>query len=96
VAKYTLLFEPTFVHDLDAIDPYDHGFILTAVHQLADQAEVPTRNRKRLVRPISWVPDAEWELRIRGRWRVFYAVSENEVRVCRVRLKGKRQTEDLG
>jgi mRNA-degrading endonuclease RelE of RelBE toxin-antitoxin system len=62
---------------------------------LADQAEVPTRNRQPLAAPVSWCPEATWKLRIED-YRLFYRVEGETVFVLRVRFKGSRTIEEIG
>jgi mRNA-degrading endonuclease RelE of RelBE toxin-antitoxin system len=73
---------------------FDARPILEAVEELRDQAEVTSRNRRRLVGVIPGLPAAAWEIRI-GDYRVFYEVRRGRiVRVLRVILKGRLTTRD--
>jgi mRNA-degrading endonuclease RelE of RelBE toxin-antitoxin system len=65
-----------------------------AVAQLAHQAEIETRNRKRLRTRLPDLMEAEWNLRI-GDLRVLYEVLDGRiVHVLRVILKGTATTDD--
>jgi len=62
---------------------------------LAFQAETETRNRKRLARPISWCPEATWQLRVR-KYRILSRVEGGTVLVLRLTFKGTQTTEEMG
>ena len=93
--QYELRYTLEFDRDLDGIPPYDGPIIRTAVLVLGHQAEQPTRNRRPLMRPVSWCSDATWQLRI-GQYRVLYSVHERKVSLLRVTLKGRGTTEEMG
>ena len=68
--------------------------IAAAVEQLAHQAEIETRNRKRLRRPVYDLWDAEWNIRV-GDLRVLYRIIDGRIaQVLRVILKGTATTDD--
>ena len=74
--------------DLKALPPLWRRRVGEAVSQLAHQAEIETRNRKRLRTQLPDLMEAEWNLRI-GDLRVLYEVLEGRiVWVLRVILKG--------
>jgi mRNA-degrading endonuclease RelE of RelBE toxin-antitoxin system len=94
--RYVLRYEKAYLADLRSIgSAYDLAPIVTAVRTLDDQADVVTRSRRPLARPISWCPDATWQLRV-GNYRVLYRFGEGVVFVLRVRFKGTKTTEEMG
>jgi mRNA-degrading endonuclease RelE of RelBE toxin-antitoxin system len=94
--RFELRYESAYLEDLQAIhSAYDLPPIREAVLQLADQADVVARNRRRLGRTISWCPDATWQARVRD-YRVLYRVDEGVVSLLRVRFKGTKTTEEMG
>jgi hypothetical protein len=54
---------------------------------LAHQAEVETRNRRRVRAPVPWCPDATWKLRIED-YRVLYRVEADTVLVPSRTIQG--------
>ena len=80
---------------------FERRAVMRAVDELADQAEVETRNRKPLSRPIAELPDATWEVRVRSRYRLLYGIrrtAEGEterrtVEILRAIIKGTDTTE---
>jgi len=74
---------------------YDLPLITRAALQLADQAEVPSRNRRPLEIPISWCPTATWQQRVDD-YRILYRVDERAVSLLRVLFKGSKSTEEMG
>jgi mRNA-degrading endonuclease RelE of RelBE toxin-antitoxin system len=93
--KYDLRYAVDFDRDLDEIPAYDGPIIRAVVLLLKHQAEQPTRNRRPLVKPVSWCPYATWQLRV-GQYRVLYSVHERTVCLLRVTLKERRTTEEMG
>lgn len=75
--------------------------IMRAADELAYQADVETRNRKPLRRPLEDLPAATWELRIRSRHRLLYGIyrvieDEKEqgiVEILRAIIKENETTE---
>lgn len=57
--------------------------------------EVPSRNRKRILKAVSWCPKATWQLRV-GSYRVLYEVERGVVTLLRVTFKGTQTTEEMG
>lgn len=62
---------------------------MRAADDLAYQAEVETRNRKPLRRPLDDLPAATWELRVRSRYRLLYGIyrvieDEKEQRIVEI------------
>ena len=72
-----------------------------AADALVYEAELETRNRKPLQRPIEDLPTATWELRVRSKHRLLYGVyrvvdGEKEsriVEILRVIIKETETTE---
>ena len=93
--RYSLLYSRAFDEDLDEIPAYDAVIVRSAVALMVTQAETPTKNRRRLSSPISWCPEADWQLRVRS-YRVLYRVDEGTVRVLRLTFKGRMTTEEMG
>jgi mRNA-degrading endonuclease RelE of RelBE toxin-antitoxin system len=93
--RYQLRYSVAFDRDLDDVSPYDATVIRAAVLLLRDQAEVPTRSRRPLTSPVSWCPDASWQLRVRD-YRVLYRVQMGLVSLLRVTFKGRKTTEEMG
>jgi mRNA-degrading endonuclease RelE of RelBE toxin-antitoxin system len=94
-ARYELTYDRSFDEDLAALDAYVYPAIRATLIQLADQAEVVARHRRPLARPISWCPEATWQLRV-GDFRVLYRIDGGVVRVLRVAFKGSGTTEEMG
>jgi mRNA-degrading endonuclease RelE of RelBE toxin-antitoxin system len=68
--------------------------VTAAVAQLVHQAELETRNRKRLSKKIEGLTEAEWNLRI-GDLRLLYRVlDEGRVQILRVILEGTLTIDD--
>jgi mRNA-degrading endonuclease RelE of RelBE toxin-antitoxin system len=95
VARYEILYQETFMADFTAIDAFDRPKIRAAILVLGDQAEVEVRNRRPLKAPVSWCPEAVWQLRVES-YRVLYRVESGRVYVLRVRLKSSGTTEEMG
>jgi mRNA-degrading endonuclease RelE of RelBE toxin-antitoxin system len=95
VPRFTILYAETYREDFLAIDAFDRARIRTAVLVLRDQADIPSRNRRPLDRPISWCPEATWQMRS-GDHRVLYRIEDEVVLALRVLLKGARTTEEMG
>ena len=94
--RYQLRYETAYLNDLRGLHrAYDLPRITRAVLGLADQAETPSRNRRRLVAPVSWCMSATWQQRVDG-YRVLYRVEDGVVLVLRVRFKGSQTTEEMG
>jgi len=80
--------------DFRGLSVFVRGPIVTAIEHLRHEAEIETRNRKRLQQPLDALADAEWTVRV-GDSRVLYQVRDKStVRVLRVILKGTRTTEE--
>ena len=81
--------------DVRELSPFVRGPVFAAVDLLTHQAEIETRNRKRLEGRFDEFPEASWELRILGDHRVIYRIVERRtVRILRVILKGRRTTAE--
>ena len=93
--RYRLLYSSAYIEDYRALDAFDRAKVRDAVLILADQAEVPTRNRRPLEAPVSWCPEATWKLRIEG-YRLLYRVEDTTVFVLRVQFKGSDTIEEMG
>jgi mRNA-degrading endonuclease RelE of RelBE toxin-antitoxin system len=77
---YALVYTRTIKRQLKLVDAKYHSLIREALEkQLQYGAEVKTRNRKPLEKPMAF--RAEWELRFgpKNKFRVFYTVKDNEV-----------------
>jgi plasmid stabilization system protein ParE len=87
---YELVWGERAEAELAALRPFLRRIVLAAAEsQLRYQPDVETRNRKPLREPLPEVPDAAWELRIRGAHRLLYRIADaSTVRVLRVILKG--------
>jgi mRNA-degrading endonuclease RelE of RelBE toxin-antitoxin system len=80
--------------DLEALPAFERRRVARAVDDLIHQAEIETRNRKRLRGRLGALTDAEWSLRI-GDLRVLYRiVDERIVQILRVVFKGTAATDD--
>jgi mRNA-degrading endonuclease RelE of RelBE toxin-antitoxin system len=95
VPRYRLLYSDAYIEDYRAIEAFDRAKVRDAVLILADQAEVPTRHRRRLAAPVSWCPEATWKLRIED-YRLLYRVEAATVFVLRVQFKGSGTIEEMG
>ena len=83
--------------ELKQIRSFYRPAIVTAVDELAAQAETETRNRKRLratVEISSKYPDPTWEIRV-GLFRVVYGVEGETVRILGVKIKGARTIGEI-
>jgi hypothetical protein len=88
----TLVYAREVKDHLRVIETKYHSVIQTGIeNQLLHEADVETRNRKPLKRPIAF--GADWELRLGpdNRFRVFYQVSTetHEVRVLAIGVKDR-------
>jgi hypothetical protein len=82
--------------DLRAMPVFDRARIQAAVAtSLAGEPDKPSGHRRPLKVPISWCPEASWQLRV-GDYRVLYRMESAAVGVLRVRLKARRSTEGMG
>ena len=79
--------------DFEAMSLFQRPRVSMAVERLRHEAEVETRNRKRLERLLDQLPAARWNLRV-GDFRVFYRVEGPAVQILRVILKGTSTTEE--
>src|SRR4029450_3312631 len=75
-----IVYADAFLEDFNSLDAFERPRIRTAILVLADQAEVLARNRRPLSSPISWCPEATWQLRV-GEYRVLYRVDPDGVYV---------------
>jgi mRNA-degrading endonuclease RelE of RelBE toxin-antitoxin system len=95
VPRYRILYSSEYIDDYRELEAFDRAKVRAAVLILADQAEVPTRNRRPLAAPVSWCPEATWKLRIED-YRLFYRVDAATVFVLRVQFKGSGTIEEMG
>jgi mRNA-degrading endonuclease RelE of RelBE toxin-antitoxin system len=96
VARFQLRYEGAYLADLRSLRrAYDLPIITTAVLGLAEEADVPSRNRRPLTDPISWCPAATWQQRVEN-YRVLYRIEDGVVFILRVRFKGSKTTEEMG
>jgi mRNA-degrading endonuclease RelE of RelBE toxin-antitoxin system len=92
---FRLIYQSNFVNHLRRIDARYRAEIRSAIEQqLTFDANVETRNRKKLKQPMPF--DARWELRcgLSNRFRVFYSVNEDEHSVSIVAL-GEKDHEKI-
>jgi len=78
-SRFALRFAPEVVAHLDTIERKHHSLIQKTIdEQLTFEPEIETRNRKLLEQPAPY--DATWELRFgpKNRFRVFYAIREED------------------
>jgi hypothetical protein len=78
--KYFLVYANTFKDHMNFVDAKYHSMIReTLENQLQHEPDVKTQNRKPLKKPMAY--HAEWELRFgpKNRFRVFYAIKNEEV-----------------
>jgi mRNA-degrading endonuclease RelE of RelBE toxin-antitoxin system len=79
-SEYSLVYTTSFKRHLKLVEAKYHSLIReTLEKQLQYEPRVKTRNRNPLKKPMSF--KAEWELRFgpRNRFRVLYAVKDQEV-----------------
>jgi len=94
-SSYRLFYSRAFDRDLDSVPAYDTVIIRARLAMLAYQAESQSRNRRRLIHPVDWCPEATWQLRV-GDYRILYRTDESDVRVLRLKFKGRKTTEEMG
>ena len=93
--RYQVEISARAADELGRLRAFDQRPIVQSIRDLAHQAEVATRNRKRLVEPLERIPAATWELRV-GRHRVFYEIrAPGTVRVLPVIIKDGTTVESL-
>jgi mRNA-degrading endonuclease RelE of RelBE toxin-antitoxin system len=74
---WTLTFASAYVVDLRALPVFDHARIQAAVStSLPAEPDRPARHRRALKAPVSWCPNATWQLRV-GDYRVLYRLEGN-------------------
>ena len=93
--RYRILYSSEYLEDYRALEAFDRAKARSAVLVLADQAEVPARNRRPLAAPVPWCPEATWKLRIED-YRLLYRVEAGTVFVLRVQFKGSGTIEEMG
>ena len=93
--RYRILYSSAYIEDYKALEAFDRAKVRNAVLMLADQAEMPTRNRRPLRASVSWCREATWKLRIED-YRLFYRVDGSTVFALRVQFKGSRTIEEMG
>ncbi len=80
--------------DRQSLPVFARRRVTSAVAQLAHQAEIETRSRKRLGKKLGLLSEAEWSLRI-GDLRALYRIVDGRtVRILRVIIKGTATTDD--
>jgi mRNA-degrading endonuclease RelE of RelBE toxin-antitoxin system len=87
---FTLIFRKAFASHLDVIEPKYYSQIRDTIkEQLTFEPDVPTTNRKPLLRP--GVEGADWEIRFgpSNKFRVFYQMDlqKHEVYVLAIGIK---------
>jgi len=96
MTRWTLIFSSLYLADLRELPIFDRARVQASVAtSLGDEPDRPGRHRRPLKSPVSWCPEATWRLRI-GEYRVFYRLENGCAEVLRVRLKGRRTTEEMG
>jgi ParE-like toxin of type II ParDE toxin-antitoxin system len=91
MAGYVIIWSDEARAEIEDLHSFFWPPIEKAVALLEHQAEVETRNRKRLRReglPPGY-PDPTWEQRV-GAHRLLYGVQARTVRILRVILKGRK------
>lgn len=86
--RFALRFAPEVVTHLDTVERKYHSLIRKTIDgQLTFEPETETRNRKLLEQPAPY--DATWELRFgpKNRFRVFYAIEDQEVWILAIGVK---------
>ena len=84
---FELIYDPEFKDHLQLVEPKYRSFIRSTIEELlAFLADVETRNRKPLKRPVPF--SADWELRFgpNNRFRAFYSVNHERHEVILVAL----------
>jgi len=86
---YELKWDEEAKAELGSLRAFDRRIILATIEQqLQHEAEVETTNRKTLLEPLEDLPEATWELRVHGDFRVLYQVTGGQtVTILRVILK---------
>jgi Txe/YoeB family toxin of Txe-Axe toxin-antitoxin module len=100
-APYSVRWTAEAWAEVNSLKVFERRPVMRAVDELAYQAEVETRNRKLLREPIADLPDATWEVRIRSRHRLLYAVyrvteletQQRTVEILRAIIKDTETTE---
>lgn len=88
--------------EVEELAVFERRAVLHAVEALRYQAETATRNRKPLSEPLQLLPEATWEVRVGGKFRVLYAVhaaseaSEDQktVEILRAIIKERETTAE--
>jgi mRNA-degrading endonuclease RelE of RelBE toxin-antitoxin system len=78
--EYSLVYTVSFKRHMKLLEAKYHSLVReTLEKQLQYEPQVKTRNRKPLTKPMAF--QAEWELRFgpKNRFRVLYAVKDEEV-----------------
>lgn len=84
---FELIYDPEFKGHLQFVEPKYRSLIRSTIEeQLLFSADVETRNRKPLKRPVPF--SADWELRFgpNNRFRAFYSVNHERHEVILVAL----------
>ena len=75
--------------DLRRVSVFARKPIFLFVERLRYEADVETRSRKPLKRPLPEIPEATWEGHVMGDYRVLYRINEGRtVRILRAIMKG--------
>ena len=87
--------------EVQSLPVFERRPIMRAVDDLRHEAEVETQNRKPLRKPLEELPEATWEIRIRGKYRLLYCVTdpipENNkrcVQILRAIIKEREPTSE--
>jgi mRNA-degrading endonuclease RelE of RelBE toxin-antitoxin system len=86
---YLLVWDEMAKVELKALRAFDRKIVVDAIEtQLRHQPHVETTHRKPLRGPVPGLPEATWELRVHGVWRVLYMIgNERTVTLLRVIIK---------
>ena len=82
------------------LSAFERRAIMRAASDLASGAEIESRRRKRLREPLDDLPEATWQVRVRGRHRLLYCVRMETghplrtVEILRVIIKERETTAD--
>ncbi len=91
IQPFVLIFAPQTKEHLKAIERKYYSLIRDTIEQqLLFEPGVETRNRKPLTRPVEF--GADWEIRFgpNNRFRVFYAINQEEQEVDIIAIGEKR------
>ena len=95
MARYRIEVSEEAAAELAELRAFDQRRIVQAIRELANQADVRTRNRRPLREPVGELPRVTWQVRV-DKHRIFYEIrDEGTVRVLRVIIKRGTTEESL-